>query len=48
MTPGTYVYSFGSGDNVDRIFIDVGTDTIPEPSTWAMMLLGFAIGGVRL
>ena len=42
MMPGTYVYSFGSGTNGDRVFIDVGTNTIPEPSTWAMMLLGFA------
>ena len=36
-TPGTYVFSWDS----DPITIEVSS-AVPEPSTWAMMLLGFA------
>jgi PEP-CTERM motif len=48
MTPGGYVYSWGAGAHADTFTIDIGLITsppaIPEPSTWAMLLLGF--GGV--
>ena len=45
-TPGTYVFSWdssGVGAPVedDSITVQVGP-AVPEPSTWAMMLLGFA------
>ena len=40
ITPGTYVYSWGSGANADTFTIDVAP-TVPEPSTWALMLVGF-------
>lgn len=43
-TPGTYVYSLfdASGVPVDTVTVNIG---VPEPATWAMMLLGFgAIG----
>jgi hypothetical protein len=40
MTPGTYIYSWGSGDHADTFTIEIGAAT-PEASTWAMMLLGF-------
>ena len=43
MTPGTYVYSWGTGAHADTFTIEIG---VPEPSTWAMMLLGFAGLGV--
>jgi hypothetical protein len=45
-TPGTYVFSWNSsgvGAAVadDSITVEVGS-AVPEPSTWAMMCLGFA------
>jgi hypothetical protein len=40
LTPGTYVYTWGSGPDADHATINI--ESVPEPSTWAMMLLGFA------
>ena len=45
ISPGTYVYSWGSGLNADTFTIDVERGAVPEPSTWAMMGLGFAALG---
>jgi hypothetical protein len=46
LTPGEYVYGWGSGDHFDTFTINVGVVPpplpIPEPSTWAMGLIGFA------
>ena len=50
LTPGTYVYTWGGatvgatvlGD--DSLTVHIGP-TIPEPSTWAMMALGFGLLG---
>jgi hypothetical protein len=73
MTPGVYVWSWGSGSDADSFTIDIAAPVplvngmpdfqvfnstlaaelplpteftfsvlVPEPSTWAMMLLGFA------
>jgi hypothetical protein len=43
LTPGPYVVDWGSGDHADSLTIDVAsTGPIPEPSTWAMILIGFA------
>lgn len=39
MTRGTYVYGWGTGADADTLTIEIG---VPEPSTWAMMLAGFA------
>lgn len=39
LTPGTYVYGWGSGADADTFTIDIGA--VPEPSTWALLLLGF-------
>jgi PEP-CTERM motif len=38
LTPGTYVYTWGSGAHADSLTVDI----VPEPSTWVMMLIGFA------
>jgi hypothetical protein len=45
MTPGTYVWSWGSGDHADTFTIEVAGSvegSVPEASTWPMMLVGFA------
>jgi hypothetical protein len=41
LTPGVYLYTFGSGTDADTFTVEVGAP-VPEPSTWAMMLVGFA------
>ena len=41
LTPGVYLYTFGSGTDADTFTVEVGAP-VPEPSTWAMMLIGFA------
>jgi hypothetical protein len=43
LTPGTYAYAWGSGPAADSLTVKIGA--IPEPATWAMMLLGFAALG---
>jgi PEP-CTERM motif-containing protein len=45
LTPGTYVWSWGGEDHADTFTLDIGGAIpfpVPEPSTWAMTLLGFA------
>lgn len=38
----------GSGTNVDVILDDVNVAAVPEPATWAMMLMGFGLVGFGL
>jgi PEP-CTERM motif len=40
VTPGVYTWTWGSGAEADSFTLIAGN--VPEPSTWAMMLLGFA------
>jgi hypothetical protein len=40
VTPGRYEWTWGSGANQNFTLV-IGA-TVPEPSTWAMMLIGFA------
>jgi hypothetical protein len=40
LNPAVYVYEWGSGATADSLTIVVGD--VPESSTWALMLLGFA------
>ena len=43
VTPGTYVWQLGNGNDDNFFTLNIGpTGVVPEPSTWAMMLLGFA------
>ena len=45
LTPGSYQWTWGSGPTTDTFTIDivgVGATAVPEPATWAMMLLGLA------
>lgn len=45
-TPGTYVYRAG---RTDMVTINVASPAgVPEPSTWAMILSGFAVVGLAL
>jgi hypothetical protein len=44
VTPGTYVYSFGSGLNADTLTIDIGGVPVPEPAS----LGALAVGGTAL
>jgi hypothetical protein len=48
LTPGTYTYTWNSfplrlSFQDDSLTVKIGS--IPEPSTWAMMLIGFACLG---
>lgn len=45
LTPGDSVYAFGQGAASDTFTVRVES-AVPEPSTWAMMLLGF--GGIGI
>jgi hypothetical protein len=48
VTPGTYVWTWGSGANADSLTLVIGAAGVPgtpEPSTWVMMLLGFGLLG---
>ena len=46
LTPGTYVWTWGSGPTADSFTLEIatarGASAVPEPGTWAMMLLGLA------
>jgi hypothetical protein len=46
LTPGTYVYTWGSGPTADSLTLQIGPAAIPEPGTWAMIMLGFAALGL--
>ncbi len=52
MTQGTYTWTWGSGATADSLTINIGRVTqpgaVPEPATWAMLILGFGILGGAL
>jgi hypothetical protein len=45
VTPGTYVWTWGTGAHADSFTLQIGP-TVPEPSTWALMTLGFVGLGI--
>lgn len=47
LTQGSRSINWGEGRSADNIIINIGA-AVPEPSTWAMMLLGFFGVGVAL
>jgi hypothetical protein len=46
VTPGTYVWSWGSGSNADSFTLTVGAAAVSEPSTLELMTLGLLGAGV--
>lgn len=47
LTPGTYLWTWGTGASADSLTVHIG-DAVPEPATWAMMLVGFGATGVAM
>jgi PEP-CTERM motif len=43
LTPGTYVWSWGTGPHADTFTVQIG---VPEPSAWALLLAGFGAMGL--
>jgi hypothetical protein len=43
---GTYLYTWGSGADGDSLTVQIGPASVPEPGTWAMIMLGFAALGL--
>ena len=46
VTPGDYVWSWGSGGNADTLTLSASA--VPEPSTWALSAFALACGGWQL
>lgn len=44
LTPGSYVYNWGSGANADSFTVNISA--VPEPSTWAAVAAGVGLLGV--
>ncbi len=45
MTPGTYVYTWGSGPTADSLTINIGT--VPEPASFSLIAAPIAIAALR-
>ena len=44
LIPGTYVWTWGATHPIDTITVKIGAG-VPEPATWAMMIIGFGLIG---
>jgi hypothetical protein len=42
VTSGMYTWSWGTGDDAGSFVLDVGVTATPLPSTWTMLIAGFA------
>lgn len=50
LATGSYKFSWGQGASADTFTVNVGpvTAAVPEPATWALMILGFGIIGFSM
>jgi hypothetical protein len=42
VTPGVYEWTWGTGGANQNFTLDIAAATVPEPATWATLLIGFA------
>ena len=43
-----YYWDSNNGDNTESVAVDVTAGAVPEPGTWALMMVGFAVVGFGL
>ncbi len=51
LTPGTYVWSWGQGDDFDTFTINIPGGPqpgVPEPATWLYLIAGFGVAGATM
>jgi hypothetical protein len=46
LTPGTYVYTWGSGVNADSLTVQIGTGPAPTPAPGSLTLIGIGVAAL--